>query len=149
MPPAGRSRDVAAVLHAALRALGPWRRRVAAVTWRPFAPPPSEREPRAVRESLEGVTARLGLAGPDVLGLVFTRWDELVGPDVATHAQPRTLRNGTLTLAVDHPAWASSLRLLAADLIRRIADGVGAGTVTDIVVKVEGTRPATRANPRD
>jgi predicted nucleic acid-binding Zn ribbon protein len=119
------------------------------MTWRPFLPPPAEREPRAVRESLDRVAARLGLAPPDVLGHVFTRWEQLVGPEVAAHATPRTLRDGTLTISVDHPAWATSLRILSADLIRRITEGVGAGAVTEIVVKVEVTRPATRANHRD
>jgi predicted nucleic acid-binding Zn ribbon protein len=117
------------------------------MTWRPFSQPPSEREPRAVSESLERVTARLGLAHPDVLGHVFTRWDDLVGADVAAHATPRSLRDGTLTISVDHPAWATSLRILSADLIRRITEGVGADAVVEIVVTVEGSRPRNSRKP--
>jgi predicted nucleic acid-binding Zn ribbon protein len=115
------------------------------MSWRPFSPSASEREPRPVRESLERVTARLGMAPPDVLGHVFTRWEELVGADVAAHATPLTLRDATLTISVDHPAWATSLRILSADLIRRITEGVGPAAVVEIVVTVAGSRPR---NPR-
>jgi predicted nucleic acid-binding Zn ribbon protein len=118
------------------------------MTWRPFSPPPADREPRALRESLQRVTARLGLAAPDVLTQVFARWEELVGVDVAAHAKPRTLRDGILTVAVDHPAWASSLRLLSADLLRRIAAAAGEGVVTELVVTVDGAGARKPRKPR-
>jgi predicted nucleic acid-binding Zn ribbon protein len=98
---------------------------------------------------LRQVTARLGLPAPDVLGQVFARWEELVGVDVAAHAVPKTLRDGVLTVAVDHPAWASSLRLLSADLLRRLAAATGEGTVTELVVTVAGSRSRKAGKPPD
>jgi predicted nucleic acid-binding Zn ribbon protein len=118
------------------------------MTWRPLSPPRSEREPRPVSESLERIAGRLGLAHPDVLSRVFARWDELVGPDVAAHASPRSLREGVLTVGVDHPAWASSLRLLSADLMRTINASTAPGTVSDVVVRVDGSRPRSSRNGR-
>lgn len=108
------------------------------VSWVPAAPGPDERDPRPVRESLRAVAARLGLPDPGVLGQVFTHWEELVGPDVAAHAAPRSLRDGRLTVAVDHPAWATSLRLLTGDLLRRAEMVLGPGTLKEVSVAVEG-----------
>ncbi len=118
------------------------------MTWRPLSPPPSEREPRAVNESLARIAANLGLAHPDVLGAVFGHWEDLVGIDVAGHATPVSLRNGVLTVSVDHPAWATSLRMLAGDLVRRIAAVTGVDAVGEVVVRVEGTAPRSSRKGR-
>ena len=85
-------------------------------------------------DSLERIAASIGAPRPSLLGAVFGRWAELVGPDVAAHATPRSLRDGVLTVVVDHPAWATSLRLLSADLLRRIAPH---GDATELVVRVD------------
>jgi predicted nucleic acid-binding Zn ribbon protein len=90
-------------------------------TWRPARPPRAEREPAPVTASLERLARRLGAPAPDVLTAVFARWDELVGPQVALHARPRSLRGGVLTVVVDDPAWATQLRLLSAELLARLA----------------------------
>jgi len=111
------------------------------MTWRPTpAGPP---EPRPVAASLDRLAARFGLAPSRVLGVVFTHWEELVGADIAAHANPRSLRGGVLTVVVDHPAWATSLRLLSAELLSRIGEVTGTGQVAEVVVRVEGGgRPA-------
>ncbi|MST32581.1 DUF721 domain-containing protein [Acidimicrobiaceae bacterium USS-CC1] len=110
------------------------------MTWQPSTPSPAQREPRPVAASLGRVSERLGLGRPTTLGAVFARWEELVGPDVAAHATPRTLRDGVLTVVVDHPAWASSLRLLAADVLGRVSEA-GGEPVGELVVRVAGERP--------
>jgi hypothetical protein len=106
-----------------------------AVTWRALPSPPADREPRRVADSLERIAASIGAPRPSLLTAVFAGWAELVGPDVAAHATPRSLRDGVLIVGVDHPAWATSLRLLSADLLRRIAPH---GEVTELVVHVDG-----------
>jgi predicted nucleic acid-binding Zn ribbon protein len=110
------------------------------VTWRP-SPDPAEHEPRPLTASLGRLAERLGLGPPAQLGAVFTRWEELVGPDVAAHARPHTLRDGVLTVSVDHPAWASSLKLLGEPLLARIGEA-GGQPVGELVVHVE--RPGKR-----
>jgi predicted nucleic acid-binding Zn ribbon protein len=93
--------------------------------------------------SLERIAASLGAPRPDVLRTVFSGWEGLVGPDVAAHATPRSLRDGVLTVVVDHPAWATSLRMLSADLLRRIEECAGDG-ITELVVQVAPGPGATR-----
>lgn len=67
------------------------------------------------------LSERMGVAGPDVLGVVFGRWEELVGPTMASHVRPVRLREGTLVVAADHPAWATQARHLAPDILARVA----------------------------
>jgi predicted nucleic acid-binding Zn ribbon protein len=103
--------------------------------WRPL---PSEDgvPPKRVGEVLDRITQSLGVGRASTLPKVFSAWDDLVGPQVAAHARPRSLRDGVLAVAVDQPAWATQLRYLEADLLRRIADVVGEGVVTRVEVRV-------------
>jgi predicted nucleic acid-binding Zn ribbon protein len=89
-----------------------------------------------VGEGLDRVAAALGVPEAAVLPAVFGGWSELVGERVAAHATPRWLRDGVLLVAVDEPAWATQLRFLEADLLRRVAEQLGPDRVTRIEVRV-------------
>ncbi|HLW44833.1 MAG TPA: DUF721 domain-containing protein [Acidimicrobiales bacterium] len=58
-------------------------------------------------------------------GAVFSRWEELVGPAVARHAKPLRLDGGTLVVAVDQPAWATQVRVLAPGILARLTEQTG------------------------
>jgi predicted nucleic acid-binding Zn ribbon protein len=100
--------------------------------WRPTPLTPMEREPQPVAASLGELTRRLGMPDTGVLATVFSRWEELVGPDVASHTAPRSLRDGTLVIEVDHPAWATQLRWLSADLLARVRAETGLDSLTGV-----------------
>jgi predicted nucleic acid-binding Zn ribbon protein len=68
--------------------------------------------------------------------VVFSRWEAIVGSSVAAHAQPLSLRDGVLRVAVDEPGWATQLRFLAPTVLARFADAVGPDLVTSIEVSV-------------
>ena len=53
----------------------------------------------------------MGLEGALELAEVQAHWEEVAGEAVAAHAWPTALRQGVLTVAVDHHAWAAELRL--------------------------------------
>ena len=82
------------------------------------------RGPRPLSAALE----RLGhhAAPPTLLARVQAAWGEVVGPAVATEAQPLSERAGTVTVACRSAAWASELELLAPDLLERLNDALGA-----------------------
>ena len=86
--------------------------------------------------SLDRVAASLGVPRASTLSTVFAAWPELVGESVASHARPRSLRDGTLVVAVDEPAWATQLRWLEADLLTRLAEVLGPDQVARIEVRV-------------
>ena len=73
---------------------------------------------------------------------VFSRWDAIVGRDVAQHARPvsfaREDDGGRLVVRTDSTAWATQMRLLAANVVRRLNQELGDGTVTVIDVAGAG-----------
>ena len=103
--------------------------------------------PRPVSDGLEGMARRLGAPTASSLGAVFSQWDEAVGASVAAHARPVSLADGVLTVAVDQPGWATQLRYLASDLIRRLADVAGPGVVGRLEIRVEGPPDSRRRPP--
>ena len=77
---------------------------------------------------------------------LLPRWTEIVGEDIAEHCRPERLQDGELILIAESTAWATQLRLLARQLLGRIAAEVGPGVVTKL--KVRGpTAPDWRHGP--
>ena len=95
-------------------------------------------EPVPLRDAIERVSRQLGMAGPDVVDTLVAHWRDIVGPTVAEHAQVRSVRDGECTIAVDGPAFATQLRYAAGDLVARVNERCGAGSVTSIRVVVSG-----------
>jgi predicted nucleic acid-binding Zn ribbon protein len=102
--------------------------------------------PRPVSDGLEQLARRLGAPSAASLGAVFAHWEETVGEAIAAHARPVSLNDGVLVVAVDEPGWATQLRYLSTDLIRRLSDVAGDGVVGRIEVRVEGL-PTPRKRP--
>jgi predicted nucleic acid-binding Zn ribbon protein len=83
------------------------------------------------------------------IGGVFQRWSEAVGETVATHATPVSLEQGRLVVEVDEPGWATQLRYLEPELLRKLAAVAGEGTVTSIELRVaRGAKGAKSTGPR-
>ncbi len=58
-------------------------------------------------------------------GTVFSRWAQLVGPALARHTRPLRLEARTLVVAVDQPAWATQVRVLAPGIVARLTEETG------------------------
>ncbi len=91
--------------------------------------------------SLAEATRIMGLEGAVELAGVQAHWEEVAGEAVAAHAWPTALRQGVLTVAADHHAWAAELRLLSAHILRGLQ--VPCPTVQAIAVQVS-LAPAPR-----
>ncbi|MGO8862759.1 MAG: DUF721 domain-containing protein [Acidimicrobiales bacterium] len=77
--------------------------------------------PRQVGPAIARVLARIGAApSPQTMELVFTRWEEVAGPNLAAHLRPMRLQNATLVVGADHPAWATRARMEAEGIVARI-----------------------------
>ncbi len=78
---------------------------------------------------------------------VFARWAELVGDEVARHVTPESFSDGVLTVRTDSTAWAAQLKYLAPELVRRLNNELGHGTVT--LVEIAGPHlPSWKKGPR-
>ena len=87
-------------------------------------------------EALAKVGKELGLAPGDAHGTLDARWSEVMGADVAAHARLVSVRDGTLTVTVDDPIWATQLRYLETAVVERATALVGPDTVTTVRVRV-------------
>ena len=95
-----------------------------------------EHGPRPLGESLDRVARSLGGPGAAMLGAVFSRWADVVGPVVADHSWPVSLARGVLVVGVDEPIWHTQLTYLQADILERLGSVAGAGAVTRVEVRV-------------
>lgn len=99
-------------------------------------------DPQALGAAIGGLLDDEGWNLAAATGSVFGRWAQIVGSDLAGHTRPDSLRDGELTVQADSTAWATQLRLLAAQLVHRLNAELGAGTV--LRVKVRGPVTAER-----
>ena len=90
------------------------------------------RPPRRIGEALSEVAADLNLDDPDDVAAVMAAWPGAVGEVVAAHVRPRRLHDGELLVEVDGPVWATQLRYLEEDVLRRLGRKVRPGVVKSI-----------------
>ena len=122
------------------------RRRRSSATASKFRPPsrradpqasgahPDERDPQLLDATIGRLIDDQGW-GTDVrVHGVFSRWEVLVGRDVAQHCVPEAFGDGKLVVRTDSTAWATQLKWLAPSLVRRLNAELGDGTVSLIEV---------------
>jgi predicted nucleic acid-binding Zn ribbon protein len=93
---------------------------------------PVSRPPRRLGEALSEVAADLRLDDPDDVAAVMAAWPAAVGEAVAAHVRPRRLHDGVLLVEVDAPVWATQLRYLEDDVLRRLGRKVRPGVVKSL-----------------
>jgi predicted nucleic acid-binding Zn ribbon protein len=108
---------------------------------------PDERDPQLLDSTIGRLIADQGW-GTDVrVHGVFSRWDAIVGREVAQHATPESFGDGKLVVRTDSTAWATQMKLLAPTVVRRLNEELGDGTVT--VIDVLGPHgPSWKRGPR-
>jgi len=90
--------------------------------------------PPRLSELLDPAARRAGIEDGTRTGMVWNRWSSIVGPDVAKHAEPSSLRGGVLRVRTDSPAWATELTYLAEEIKSRTNAAVGAPLVAEVRV---------------
>jgi predicted nucleic acid-binding Zn ribbon protein len=106
------------------------------------------RDPMRLGDALERLQAEHGWEMPMAVGGVMGRWPQIVGDDLARHCEPLAFDEEERVLRVrcDTTAWATQVRLLAPQLLRRLNDELGRGTVRRIDVRGPQS-PVGRAGP--
>jgi len=79
---------------------------------------------------------RLGLSRPDTAARLSGDWQQLAGEPWATRARPAGLRNGQLLVEVADAATVSVLRYRTGELLKRLDDALGEGTVEVVRLRV-------------
>lgn len=117
---------------------------------------PDDRDPQPLAATVRRLVAEHGWEDDVAVGGVMGRWVEIVGADVGAHCEPEGWTDGVLTVRADSTAWATQVRLLAPQLLRRLGEELGPGTVTRVEVRgpgapswVRGPRTVRGRGPRD
>jgi len=96
---------------------------------------PRRDDPQPLTAALGGLLSARGWREQAAVGAVFGHWAEIVGPQLALHTKPESFESGELTVAADSSAWAAQVRLMAPQLVKRLAEELGHGAVHRIRVK--------------
>lgn len=117
---------------------------------------PDDRDPQLLGPTLDRLVADQGWETDAAVGGVMGRWAEIVGAEVAAHAQPVSWADGELVVQADSTAWATQIRLLAPTLLSRLATELGSGAVRSVTVRgpsapswKRGLRSVPGRGPRD
>ena len=117
-----------------------------------------QREPKSVEVVLNSVLESKGWVYGLSMGALLdeSRWEEMVGPDIAQHASIEKFENNVLTLSADSSAWATQLRVLSPQIITRIHEVLGQNIISQIRVSgpsqknwTKGKRSVKWRGPRD
>jgi predicted nucleic acid-binding Zn ribbon protein len=91
----------------------------------------------AMDKLVPSVVKGLGLEQRLQESQVFFHWPDIVGKDIARHAQPMSLKNRLLIVAVDHPGWLQELsRYHKPLLLQKVRERIGKTAVKDIVFRI-------------
>ncbi|MET0967076.1 MAG: DciA family protein [Nakamurella sp.] len=93
---------------------------------------PDARDPQPLGSTLRTWLSSAAV-GPEIKkATLFAKWAEIVGAEVADHCAPVSLVDGELVLQAESTAWATQIRMLAPQLLRRINAEVGDKSVLRI-----------------
>lgn len=106
--------------------------------WQPFASLPlADKTAASMDKLVPAVVKTLGLEQRLQQSQIFFLWPDIVGKDIACHAQPISLKNRLLIIAVDHPGWLQELsRYHKPLLLEKVRARIGKTAVRDIVFRI-------------
>jgi predicted nucleic acid-binding Zn ribbon protein len=90
------------------------------------------REPQALRSLVASVFGDLGLGEASAIVRIAERWEAAVGPEVARHCRPTSLRGGTLEASVDTSVWCHELSLQRPQILEALRRELGDAAPSDL-----------------
>ena len=96
--------------------------------------------PQPLASVLDRVLGGLGGASVDAVVLVYERWADVVGEEVAPRTRPLSIEGDLLRVGADDAAWASHLRWAEKEVLDRLEALLGSRQITRLVVRVAPSR---------
>lgn len=91
------------------------------------------RDPKPVGEILPALLEKLGVDADFAGGDVFSKWQKIVGQQIAANCRPRRIKNGVLIAAVSSSAWLMELTTFhKAAILAKIQKATNNMTINDI-----------------
>jgi predicted nucleic acid-binding Zn ribbon protein len=77
--------------------------------------------PQQVGQAIAKVLSRIGASpSAQTMEIVFTRWEEVAGAELARHVRPMRLQNSALLVGADHPIWATRARMASEGILLQL-----------------------------
>lgn len=114
------------------------------------------RDPRSIGDVVARMSKARGWNTQVAVGSVLGRWDELVGERISQHCKPESFENTVVIVRCDSTSWATQLKLMTHQLLKKFDAELGPGIVT--VIRVlgpnapswrHGSRSVAGRGPRD
>ena len=106
---------------------------------------PRRDDPQPLAAALGGLLSSRGWKQQAAVGAVFGGWEQIVGPELAAHTKPDSFNDGDLVVLADSTVWATQVRLLAPQVVKRLAEELGSGVVRRVRVHgPDGYSPRAR-----
>ncbi|MBO0812410.1 MAG: DUF721 domain-containing protein [Microlunatus sp.] len=95
---------------------------------------PDDRDPQTLGAAMNRLVESQGWSKQISLRLLLGKWPALVGPVNSEHSTPIGYRDAVLRVQADSTAWATSLRTMAPQLVAKLNELLGDGTVTRVEI---------------
>ncbi len=93
------------------------------------------RDPKRAGRVLDSYIADRGWEISVSIHTLLERWADVVGESVAAHSTPETYAAGVVVVRTDSTAWATQLRTIAPQIVAKLNEAVGDGSVTRVEVR--------------
>lgn len=116
----------------------------------------SARDPRSIGDVVARMSKARGWNTQVAVGSVLGRWNELVGENIARHCKPESFEDTVVIVRCDSTSWATQMKLMTHQLLKKFDAELGPGIVT--VIRVlgpnapswrHGLRSVAGRGPRD
>lgn len=95
------------------------------------------RATRGADAIVPGVLRRLRLDVRKAETEIIRVWNQLLDPNIATHAQPVGLKNGTLFVTVDNSVWLTEIvRYRQREILERLQSSFGSRKIARISFRI-------------
>jgi predicted nucleic acid-binding Zn ribbon protein len=95
---------------------------------------PDDRDPQLLGAALNRLVEAQGWSRDISVRMLLGKWPSLVGPVNAVHSTPIGYADGVLTVRAESTVWATSLRAMAPQLVAKLNEALGDGTVTRVEI---------------
>ena len=93
------------------------------------------RDPQRVGRVLDSYIEDRGWEVSVSIHTLLARWAEVVGESVAAHSTPESYVDGVVVVRTDSTAWATQLRTIASQIVAKLNQAVGDGSVRLVDVR--------------
>ncbi len=96
----------------------------------------AEQPPHLLGSSVESMLQLQGLGSTALLAKIINLWPSVVGERMNAHAKPVKIDGNELIVSVDHPVWATEIRMQNSRIVSRLESELKSPLINRLKVHV-------------